>query len=341
MSESKNPVSNPDNKPGPRRTHPGTMIAAIILGILIGASAFYSWLLTKPHHFTVLDFFTSTIFGILTFILLIPAHCFILLYWRRATTHTVRDFFAGLIIITVVLPNLFFGIVFFNSKIESMGRIVWGDLFVETAGALALVLSAIVALISVLIMMHPLQALSIPSSRLSIIPLILSYLSIWNPLNIMVGFWFPVHRRLKYFWKPETLPRLGTERRGMTLIEILIIMAIMSILAVSVAHVSAVVLRTAHSQQTWVEAMELAQDEIAMLRAGERLPDPGVHPIHEEVADLHSQPGQNATVEIGPGGDEGVRQVRVTVRINNEFDRREVSLAALLPAVRVGRGVAP
>ncbi len=341
MNDSKNPVSNPGNKPGPRRTSPGTKIAALILAVLIGGSAFYIWLVTNAYHFIVLDLLGSEFIGFFVIIPLILAHCLVLLFWRRATTHTIRDFFAWLVIIAVVLPDLFFGLVFYNTQTDAMHGIVWGEFFEATASPFALVLWAIIALISVLVMMHPLQALSIPSSPLSLIPLILSYLCIWNPLGILVGFWFPVHRRLKYFWKPERLQRLGTERRGMTLIEILIIIAIMSILAVSAAHVSAVILRSAHSQQTWVEAVELAQDEIAMLRAGERLPDPGIHGVHEEVADLHSQLSQSATVEIGSGADERVRQVRVTVRINNEFDRREVSLAALLPVARDGRGVNP
>ena len=294
-------------------------------------------------------------------------HCLGLVLVRRLTTHTVRDWI-GRILLLFAVPALLISLIsiiaglpailshpdslfmYISPTLLLLTLIMMVFCFMHSFQAYSMPSSWLsilpLAMIYMVLIVIPLpfifhKEFTPPSHhhhyiwsvvRCSGIPLMIYFFFFTNLYAALAGFWFPVHRRLKYYWKPTPLPRLSSKHRGMTLIELLITIAIISIMAAPIVHLSAVAHRTIHSQQTWNKAIALAQDEIAMLRTEDRLPAPGAHPIHPEVAELHPQLSDSAEVEIKPGPNEKIRQVQVTVHINNEFDRRDVTLAVLLPA---------
>jgi prepilin-type N-terminal cleavage/methylation domain-containing protein len=154
----------------------------------------------------------------------------------------------------------------------------------------------------------------------------------------LAGFLFPRHRRIVEYWAPKRLPRIRPRQQaGVTLIEMLIAVAIISILAVPIAFSTSIVFRSARAQSEWRSAISLAEDEIALLRARAELPEPGTYGVDLELAESHPL-ADLAEVEILPGPAEGVREARITVRLSKEGDavRRDVVLAVLLPAGSAG-----
>jgi prepilin-type N-terminal cleavage/methylation domain-containing protein len=133
---------------------------------------------------------------------------------------------------------------------------------------------------------------------------------------------------------PSRLPDVR-RRSGVTLIELLIVLAMMSVFTVGVAHLVEVSHLTVRRQEDWRDAIELAEDQIALLRAAERLPAIGVHPSDEMIAQVHPL-ADRAEFEIRPGPTEQLREVWVRVRLQNFAQDRVVEMAVILPAERKG-----
>lgn len=189
-------------------------------------------------------------------------------------------------------------------------------------------------------------AFSLPCTLLSALPLLMSYLMIALLVGshgkaasaiiallafAMSGYLFPRHRRLREYWRPAPLPRLRATRSGVTLIELLIVIAIVAILSVCVANLSGGVRAAATRQEDWRRAVSLAEDQIALLRAAEALPAEGRHPIAPELAARYEF-AQTSEIEIRPGPAPALREVRVNIHLRGHENRRDVTLAALLPA---------
>jgi prepilin-type N-terminal cleavage/methylation domain-containing protein len=160
-----------------------------------------------------------------------------------------------------------------------------------------------------------------------------------NPLPIICIFGFfillnlgfvPWHRRTGRFLWPSQLPSLPKRKRGFTLIEMLIVIAILAIMAVGIAQSTMATHRTLQRQEEYMLAVNLIEDEFALLRSRAALPEVGLHKLEPE---LEKRPfAEQAEVEIKAGPEESLREVRVTIQINGDANQREVVLFAILPA---------
>jgi hypothetical protein len=151
------------------------------------------------------------------------------------------------------------------------------------------------------------------------------------PLSIIAVMRLPWFRRWRSSFYTTQLPRIR-RRSGVTLIELLIDISILSIFAVAFVHVSQVTHRAAERHERWTEATALAEDAIAWLRAQPALPAAGTHPPAEPVAELHPALADLTSIEIAAGPRPDLRRVTVTVAFHDDLDRRQVRLATLLPA---------
>lgn len=224
-------------------------------------------------------------------------------------------------------------------------------LVVMTEPANALFVLLYVPVVMFFIWLSPLWALSIPCTLLSSLPLGLLYLylaagrftmmqtGIHFSIIVASGLIFPRHRRLCFLWRPPSLPRLPRHRSGYTLIELLIVIAMSAILVAAFAHASSTLFTSLRLQEDWRQAIHLAEDEIALLRARESAPEAGVYPVSAELNDHYAFSDQAETV-ISPGPTPGLLEARVTVRLRDPGSQRDVSLTALLPSHSI-RGVKP
>ena len=194
-----------------------------------------------------------------------------------------------------------------------------------------------------------LRTFSIPCSAISALPLFLHYAIfalIISALAVngsgggalmylflilpLVGYHFPGYRRLVQFWRPTPLPRLKRSRRAVTLIELLIAVAILALFVVGLSNGVGAVSRLTERHEDWRLAVELAENQIALLRAGDALPEIGSHEIDSRLAELYPF-DHESSIEVREGPIEGLREVRVRVRVVPESSGREVELAVLLP----------
>lgn len=140
----------------------------------------------------------------------------------------------------------------------------------------------------------------------------------------------PWHLRAgRYLW-PSHLPRIGRSKKGMTLIELLIVIAVMSIATTGVLHSMMTVNRAMARQQDWRRAVNLADDEIALLRSLDFLPEIGTHPFERQL--IESSPiAKQGEIDVRPGPSESLREVRVSVHLRGDASDRDVTLAVILP----------
>lgn len=150
-------------------------------------------------------------------------------------------------------------------------------------------------------------------------------------LFIFLFKFMPWHRRSGRFFWPSHLPRLKPRRKGMTLIELLIAIAILAIFAVAITQATMTTHRALQRQEEWRLAVDTADDQIALLRSRLELPALGAHPLDATLAERIAPLGRGE-VHVGQGPGEGLRQVRITITIGGDANAREVKLEALLPA---------
>ena len=193
------------------------------------------------------------------------------------------------------------------------------------------ILFSAISIIGIWVNLAAIRAFAMPSSLISSIPLFLSVMAIpfcYVPVCIIAGLWFPTHRRLREYWKPTRLPRIPIPR-GMTLIELLIVVAIAAISSVALAHVTMATHQTARRAQAWHEAVQLIEDQFALLRAQGGVPAQGPAPLLDPALQAHPLAAA-ARIEILPGPDPGTRAVWIRVRAGEPGQERDVAMARVM-----------
>jgi prepilin-type N-terminal cleavage/methylation domain-containing protein len=147
----------------------------------------------------------------------------------------------------------------------------------------------------------------------------------------MAAIWLPKHRSLGDFWRPAALTSRRLMRRGTTLIELLIVVAIVAILMAGLAQTTSVMSHAARRQAELRESVRLAEDQFALLRAGGALPAAGRHPVDASLREIYAVAAL-AEFEVRPGPSPRLREVRVIVHLSGAQTPGDVEMAALLPA---------
>ncbi len=302
----------------------------------------------------VIEFFRGgmderlAVVGFLLGLALVTWHCVSLFTSKTLTTFTARRRIDVLIYL-FVLPAAFFSLagggwaLFSNTTLfevdlddittstgvlESLFQFVYLLFISVSACVLALVLGFFV--------MAPLRAFSIPCNRISFIPLFLTLGAlVLYPIQILfifAGNRFPMHRRMVEYWRPRRLPKLrpggARPNKGMTLIELLIAVAIVAIFTAGLVNATSSFTLAMERQQDRRTALEVAEDQIALLRATGYVPPVGKHPLSGELKAHYPKVVSGSDLEVLPGPRPGLREIRVHVPL--EYMNEKITIAALV-----------
>lgn len=183
-------------------------------------------------------------------------------------------------------------------------------------------------------------AFSLPCGKLTAMPLFFQYyifamMFVYRTPILMVimlvpivGHYFPMHRNLREYWRPKRLPPLK-RYGGMTLIELLIVIAILAILSTGLVHLTGTLHGAMERHDKVEQALALGRDQLALLRGAEVLPEPGEYPLDSIL--LEGNPlAETASMTITAGPVAGVKQVHVRVPVQPGLAHLDVELMALL-----------
>lgn len=147
-----------------------------------------------------------------------------------------------------------------------------------------------------------------------------------------------IYRARATIW-PTHLPPTS---RGMTLIELLIVVALLSIFAVQIANMTSSLHMANERRQAWAEGLTAAEGAIERLRAGGASLDLGVHPIPEAWFEELDWRGQGV-IQVEPGPSPALYQVLVWVEVPfvSVPGVHTVQLSTLMPQPLEGRPALP
>ena len=307
--------------------------------------------------------------GLIGLFVIAPFHILFLARSKNLTTHSARLRILGLCVMfpVIAVPVIaIIGLIFmyFDSSFSE-------DIFSmigATIGAMGLGLLIILMIVPVF------MAFSAPSrSFFCYIPLLALYIfgapgglglaycsSASVFIFLMIAWWFPWHRRLVEYTQPPKLPYLpkyrppekppvfitlpqaggpppipSAQQRGFTLIELLIVVLIVAIMSGAVLHATMAAYQGELFQHRREAAVSLAEDQFALLRGRDVLPEIGDHPLDEELAAKRPADAQ-AKISILPGPNERLREVYVTVDLEGTDGQHQVKLATIMPLRRNG-----
>jgi prepilin-type N-terminal cleavage/methylation domain-containing protein len=129
-------------------------------------------------------------------------------------------------------------------------------------------------------------------------------------------------------------------KRGFTLIALLISIAIISILSYMIIHSARTVRIMQERQQTWQDALHLAEDQMTRLRTAQTRPETGIHPVDPDLLSSYKLPGQ-AVYELSDGPGTGLRKLGVRIQLHGHASERKVELAAIIPDGTYSGGTTP
>jgi prepilin-type N-terminal cleavage/methylation domain-containing protein len=189
----------------------------------------------------------------------------------------------------------------------------------------------------------PLIVYSIPCTPFSSLPLLLIYFSalfftiskvptiiLFLPFIATATLMFPMHRRLRELWRPAPLPRLPrVPLRGVTLIELLIVIAIVAILSAGVSNLSGTTRLAISRAEERRQALDLARDQLALLRAAPSLPSLGTHPLDPSfIASLPAAAGSDFVIAPGPTAQ--LQTVHVRLRLTGTGQDWATTISTLI-----------
>jgi prepilin-type N-terminal cleavage/methylation domain-containing protein len=115
-----------------------------------------------------------------------------------------------------------------------------------------------------------------------------------------------------------------------TLIELLIAVAVLSIFAAGLVQTSSTLARAVEMQRTWDEALAIAENEIASVRAHGAPAELGVHDVAPRLRERYPDLSE-AVLDVWPGPTANLREVRFRARFAHpEGADRSVTLAAIV-----------
>ena len=94
---------------------------------------------------------------------------------------------------------------------------------------------------------------------------------------------------------------------------------------------SSTAMRMQQRQALWRSALQIAEDEVALLSAKPELPPLGIHPLDDELLQFHPLAAQGE-IEVKPGNSDRLREIRITFRLRGDGLDKDIQLAAILPA---------
>ncbi len=140
---------------------------------------------------------------------------------------------------------------------------------------------------------------------------------------------YPAYRRYRGLWWPADLPRLGRQKKGTTLIELLIAIAILAILLASSTQAIATSHRLARMNEEKQMAIELAESQIALIKGRDVLPEPGVYPMDGELGALFES-AEFGQYEVAAGPAASLREIRVLIALPDELGGLRLQLRAIV-----------
>lgn len=165
-----------------------------------------------------------------------------------------------------------------------------------------------------------------------------------NPFTggILPGLFFPTHRRIMDIWSPRRLPDINTppgksagSKRAFTLIELLIVVAMLAIFSVSVANVLSGLAESIQRNALNQEAARLIENQVQYLRANASIPPEGEYPLSPEVVESAKIDTSSCTLLVQAGPAPDMRTVRVQIRFARPQDSKylpgTIEAAAVIP----------
>jgi prepilin-type N-terminal cleavage/methylation domain-containing protein len=204
----------------------------------------------------------------------------------------------------------------------------------------------IVFVIGAVLVTQGIRSYSVSAPLLGLIPLLLLYAFYVFPVSWKFGLYFtpvvllaplliPTHRRAGEMWRPRPLPKLRRKRSAFTLIELLIVLALITIFSSPLLTLSGTVHMGLERQAARRAAMEWVRDELALLRGAGSLPPPGVYPPSGTLRWRYPFLTESE-IELRDGPVPDAIEVRFSAVLRDERGEERVDYVALLAPAGAG-----